>query len=645
MSDMEIKGSPAHKDRSVRSSHPVVLAVSALGIVSIALLVWMHQINRREDADILVADAIMDLEVDVASSHFKLEESFHGHLSGRDGIALADLDRAIAQSRAIQGGGQSKFGSNLIVLNNPQFSAEVQNILRVLLEMKGIAQQLIDLPPQSPVPMTLDSRFDELCDEVLDRAKALELDLEKKGTAHRNNSRDLVYWIFFAWSGVVAGSTIGLWNRERQRRDAEAAILKLNAHLEMQTEELTRHREHAIQLVEERTARLKLANEGLRTEMAERQETEKALRKSEERYRMLIETMSEGLTILDEKGTLEYVNDRFCEMLGLPRTEILGHPLLKFIAFHRDMETASEHLRKISTAESSRFEVAFFTWDGRVVSTITSIRGIQDTDGKRRGCLAVITDITEKVSLQASSLRSAHLASLGEMAASVAHEINNPINGIINYARLLCAAKNTAEQETEIAGRIQTEGRRIAGIVKDLLLFGRPGTKEKVPVSVNEILLKALDLTGAGLRNDGIEIRTSLAEDLPKPIIDSQELQRVFINLLSNAQHALNEKYPDRHENKILEIRSERNPADQLSYVRVVFRDRGTGIPARIKDKVKQPFFSTRPKGKGTGLGLSICEGIINECSGKLTIESVEGEFTNILIDLPAGLAVSNRAV
>ncbi len=627
--------------RATQSWHPVVLAVLALGLASVALLVWMQRINQREDADLLLADAIMDLEVNVASFHFKFDESyFSKRLAGEFDGALMDLDRAISGAKAIHGGGQSKFGSNLPAVRNPEFRAKIQKIMDLLSEMRSLAHQLSLLPLQSSLSETLDDRFDQICTEVLKNAKTLELETENSAAAHRDSSRHLVYWIFITWSGVIAGATLGLWNRERLRRQAEASILSLNSNLESQTEELTRHREHMMELVEDRTKCLKLANEELSAEIGERQEIEKALRKSEERFRMLVETMNEGLIVLDQNETLVYVNDKFSEMLGRDHFEILGNPLSKFIAFDKDARTASEHLKKVDTADRNRFEIAFSASDGGIVSTIASLKGLYGVDGGKKGCFAVITDITEKIAWQADSWRTAHLASLGEMAASVAHEINNPINGIINYARLLCGENGRADQKKDIAERIQKEGRRIAGIVNNLLLFGRQGAKEKVPVCVNEVLSKALDLTEAGLRNDRIEIQTALATGLPKPVIDPQELQRVFINLISNAQHALNQKYPGWHENKILEIHSERIPVDQSVHVRIAFTDRGTGIPAAIMDKVKQPFFSTRPKGKGTGLGLSISEGIVRESGGKLTIESLEGEFTHVEIDLPAGIQI-----
>ena len=632
-----VKSSVELKKR-LRSRHLVAFAVLALGIGSIVMFFWMRQINKRGDTDLLIADAIMDLEVNVASSHFKLEESYFKHIPGAEERALADLDHAINRANALLTGGKSKFGPDLLVLKNSSFSMEAKSIVSMLSEMKRIAQRLVRVPAQAPFPEDLDERFDQICDQVLSDAKSLELEFEKREFTHRKASRNLVYLIFFAWSGVVAGSTIGLWNRERQRKNAEAAILSLNDDLETRTKELIRHRENCMDLVEERTARLKLANEELSAEVAERQEMEKALRVSEEKYRMLIETMDEGLTILDENGMLVYINDKFCEMLGRSRNEILGRPISKFMANDQEIAVATEYQQNISSQVHGRLEAAFFRKDGNIAFTITSLKGIRDTTGKVKGCFAVITDITEKLALQENSLRTAHLASLGEIAAGVAHEINNPINGIINYACILLEGRNDPELEKEIAARIQMEGRRIAGIVRDLLLFGRAGIKEKLPVNINEVLSKSLYLIDKGLEQDGIKIRTYLAPDLPMPVIDPQELQRVFINIINNAKYALNQKYPANDENKTLDIRTLIACRDNENFVRIEFEDSGEGIPAGVIGKIKQPFFSTRPKGKGTGLGLSISDGIVSECGGSLTIESKQGEFTRVKIDLPVAV-------
>lgn len=154
-------------------------------------------------------------------------------------------------------------------------------------------------------------------------------------------------------------------------------------------------------------------------------------------------------------------------------------------------------------------------------------------------------------------------------------------------------------------------------------------------MSVHEIVSDALILTGPQLRKEGTKIKLDMPEDLPKILANSQEIHQVFLNLTNNARYALNQKYPGRHDDKILEILGEKIAINSHSYVKITFYDHGTGIPAHIRDKVMNPFFTTKPAGEGTGLGLSICHNIINDHGGKLTIDSAEGKFTSISIILP----------
>jgi signal transduction histidine kinase len=244
--------------------------------------------------------------------------------------------------------------------------------------------------------------------------------------------------------------------------------------------------------------------------------------------------------------------------------------------------------------------------------------------------------VAEKVSLQAETMRTAHLASLGELSAGVAHEINNPVNGIINCAQILCDKSPVSSTEHDLATRIIKEGNRIGDIVRGLLTFAREKKEEKRPVAVSEILSDALALTMSQMTKEGIELITDVPPDLPNVVANPQQIQQVFMNVISNSRYALNMRYHGSHANKVLEIRGERIMSDGAPQVRIVFHDRGTGIALHLINKVKEPFFSTKPSKKGTGLGLSISHGIILDHSGRLEIESVEGEFTRIVIDLPA---------
>lgn len=233
---------------------------------------------------------------------------------------------------------------------------------------------------------------------------------------------------------------------------------------------------------------------------------------------------------------------------------------------------------------------------------------------------------------QAEIIRSSHLASLGELAAGVAHEINNPINGVINYAQLLFNRLGHDPANRDIAERIIREGDRIATIVRNLLSFARPQKETGALLNIADVLVDCLSLASAQMHKEGIILRIDLAEHLLQVFGLKQQLQQVFVNLISNARYALNEKYSSGDPQKILEL-----SACKIfgSRVRIIFKDYGTGIPAAIIDKVFNPFFTTKPADRGTGLGLSISYGIITNHGGTLKIASDCGFFTMVTVELP----------
>ncbi len=238
--------------------------------------------------------------------------------------------------------------------------------------------------------------------------------------------------------------------------------------------------------------------------------------------------------------------------------------------------------------------------------------------------------------MQAETIRAAHLASIGELAAGVAHEINNPISGIINYAEILSDESETGSRQNDIAERIIKEGGRISNIVRSLLSFARDRGEEKRPVNVKEILTDTLALIESQLRVNGIKLTTEIPEELPDIIANPQQIQQVFLNILNNARYALNQKYSGKHDDKMINITVEESVTPDGRSLNISFYDQGTGISPDIIEKVMIPFFTTKPAGKGTGLGLSISHGIIADHGGKLTVDSIPGEMTRLVIAIPA---------
>jgi signal transduction histidine kinase len=250
--------------------------------------------------------------------------------------------------------------------------------------------------------------------------------------------------------------------------------------------------------------------------------------------------------------------------------------------------------------------------------------------------IEVYNDITKEMTLQEESIRASQLASVGELAASVAHEINNPIYGITMCAQsLLIESRDNKVKDSDIAKMILKEADRIVNVTRCLLSFVRDSGDSKSFCNIHEIISDTFTISGVLMRKEGIDIRIQIPEDLPEILAYPQRIQQVFLNLLSNARYTLDEKYPDTNENKIIEIIGKEIIVDGCPYNQIIFYDRGMGIASDKIDKILNPFFTTKPRGKGTGLGLSICNKIIRDHDGKIEIDSVEGEYTKFIISLP----------
>lgn len=404
-------------------------------------------------------------------------------------------------------------------------------------------------------------------------------------------------------------------------------------------DELRKHRERLVEMVEERTVELKTAVQLLTKEVAVRKNTERTLKESESKFRRLsqefhtlLDAIPDTLILLSPDLKVMWANKGASSEFARDISEITGKYCYE-LWHDRSTHCDNCHVRK--SFLTGRAEITQrSTPDGRLLDSKSF--PIKDEDGRTHNVIMIVSDVTEKTTLEAEALRASHLASLGELAAGVAHEINNPINGIINYAQLIANRSAEGSRENDIANRIIKEGDRISGIVRSLLSFARERREEKVAVGIQRIIVDTVTLTEAQVRKDGIHLKMDIPTDLPEIVANPQQVQQVFLNIISNARYALNKKYAGTHENKKLEVSAEKMPIDGLPYVRITFYDRGCGIPADIIDKVMNPFFSTKPSGHGTGLGLSISHGLVKDHGGRLMMESKEGKFTKVMVDLPS---------
>lgn len=228
--------------------------------------------------------------------------------------------------------------------------------------------------------------------------------------------------------------------------------------------------------------------------------------------------------------------------------------------------------------------------------------------------------------LQQELNHSKRLASVGELAAGVAHEINNPLTGVIGLSERLLR-KSTDENISRDLGRIHSEARRMAKVVENLLAFTRSNKLKKQYTDVNDILQKTLALRAYELKTGNVEVITALDPNLPKIMADINQIQGVFLNIILNAEQAMTEA----HGGGKLNIKT-RQTKDRI---RVSFTDDGTGIQYENLDKLFDPFFTTRWERGGTGLGLSACHNIVTEHGGKIYVESQPGKGATFIVEFP----------
>lgn len=371
---------------------------------------------------------------------------------------------------------------------------------------------------------------------------------------------------------------------------------------------------------------------------------QRALVESEQRYRALFEHASDGIGVVSAGDyCLTEVNTRFCQILGCPAQGVVGRNVREIIRPAGDGEGDGDALYSLLySGEEAEGEFVIETAAGAALPVAISFNTL-DT-GKERLIILIIRDLSarrrlesDREQMQQQLYQTAKLASLGELSAGVAHEINNPLNGIINFAQLLKdEGVERPEFDRQMIDGIIEEGERIAHIVRGLLTFARHDTHELSNVSLAEVVNSSLSLFGRQFEKDGIRVETDVPKDLPRLRGDASRLRQVVVNMLSNAHHSLKTKSAD---SKLFRITARAVERGGRPYVCVEFYDNGVGIPAEVLGKVFDPFFTTRRDSGGTGLGLSISFGIVRDHGGTIRAEGAEGEFARFVVELPAEAA------
>ncbi|HVJ79455.1 MAG TPA: PAS domain S-box protein [Planctomycetia bacterium] len=385
-----------------------------------------------------------------------------------------------------------------------------------------------------------------------------------------------------------------------------------------------------------------------------------ALAESQARMGAILEAAVEAIISIDERGIIETVNPSTERLFGYAAAEMVGRNVSmlmpapyraehdgylsrfretgekRIIGIGREVTAVRKSGEKfpvdLSVAEARTGERRFFVG---VIRDITdrkrSDEALRESNEQLAGAMTQLEAKHEELRVTTQQLwQAAKLASVGELAASIAHELNNPLATV--SLRIESVLAQTPPDDARRRGLeiIDQETRRMADLVANLLQFARRGHEQSSTVDVRREVTKAVELVQHQFRKRLIDVAQEFEEDVPLIFADRQKLSQVFLNLLTNAVDAMTEGGT-----MTLRIAADRTD-DGRAAVRLEFVDTGAGIAPEHLATVMEPFFTTKEEGKGTGLGLAICRRIINEHGGSIAIDSAPGRGTAVRVTLPA---------
>jgi PAS domain S-box-containing protein len=363
------------------------------------------------------------------------------------------------------------------------------------------------------------------------------------------------------------------------------------------------------------------------------------VRQSEERFRCVTESATDAIILADSRGIILSWNRGAQTLFGYAQDEIVGQPLTTLIP-ERYRKACTNGLQRVATTEArplsgKTVELRGLKRDGSKFPLELSLSSWQTDEGTFFS--AIVRDISarkqaeEELTRQREAAYQAEkLATMGQLLAGVAHELNNPLSVVLGQAALLQHGARGAPLAERAKG-ISQAAERCARIVRNFLALARQRSPERQQVHLNQIVQEAVELLTYPLRVDAVEVYMHLADELPSLWADPDQLYQVVVNLVSNAHQAMREAPPPRR--LTLTTRYDRT---QL-HVSLEVADTGPGILPEVAPRIFEPFFTTKPPGSGTGLGLSLCKGIIEGHRGSIRVENQPGHGAVFRIELPVG--------
>ncbi len=358
-------------------------------------------------------------------------------------------------------------------------------------------------------------------------------------------------------------------------------------------------------------------------EVRQHAEQVERLKASQER---ILESSGVGLLLLDADRRILAWNRTLEEIYGLPRAEALGKGIEEVFPLHAVRRIQRELAACPPGQEARIYRYNLVNRAGRRIIANVAISPTGPGPAGDGARVITFDDVTEQVKLEEQVLRQERLASLGLLAAGVAHEVNTPLTGISSYTQMLLEEMSPEDPRYEILGKIEAQSRRASSIANSLLNLARPDRASFEELSLNDAVREVITLFEPQVRRHGIRLESDLPSGIPPVRGHKAKLQQVLLNLLLNARDAV-------EGGGTITVATSSGEAGR---VLLEVTDDGVGIAEEDLPRIFDPFFTTKGRGKGTGLGLSISYDIVREHDGDMHVDSQPGRYTRFRVDLPA---------